>query len=153
MTPRPVQWARGLLGLVALSHLIVPIVMWAARADLRTTIAEGSPELGPVELGKAVDVAVGSAVVFHVLLLALALWLIVKLPTGLPWVRRLATVSQVLSVVFGFVSWSSSPMFHAVIPVVGLVEVALVVLLWAPRASRAFFRGESKGSAPAPGPH
>ncbi|MFI5729913.1 hypothetical protein ACIA49_07285 [Kribbella sp. NPDC051587] len=151
MTPRAVQAARGLLGLVALSHLIVPIVMWANRDELRTTIADRSPEFGAAELDKAVAAAVGAAFVFHVLLLVLSLWLIVKLPTGRPWVRRLTTVSQLLSVVFSFVSWSSSPMFHVVIPIVGLAELVLVVLLWVPSESRTFFlRAEPNGSATAP---
>jgi hypothetical protein len=140
MTPRAVQAARGLLGLVALSHLIVPIVMWANRDDLRTTIADRSPEFGAAELDKAVAAAVGAAVVFHVLLLVLSLWLIVKLPAGRSWVRRLTTVSQLLSVVFSLVSWSSSSMFHVVIPIVGLAELVLVVLLWVPSESKAFFR-------------
>jgi hypothetical protein len=146
MTPRAVQAARGLLGLVALSHLIVPILMWANRDDLRMTIADRSPEFGAAELDKAVAAAVGAAVVFHVLLLVLSLWLILKLLTGRPWVRRLTTVSQLLSVVFSFVSWSSSPMFHVVIPIVGLAELVLVVLLWVPSESKAFFRR----SEPAP---
>lgn len=137
--PPPVQYARGLLGLVALSHLIVPIVLWTHRDDLRETIASQSPEFGTDELDKAVNAAVGSGVVFHLLLLALCLLLVAKLPSGRPWTRRLAIVSQLLSVLFSFVSWSSSPMFHVVIPIVGMLELALVALLWAPRESKEFF--------------
>jgi len=44
-----------------------------------------------------------------------------------------------LSVVFSAVSWSSSPMFHAVIPVIGVAQVLLVILLWAPQSAREFF--------------
>jgi hypothetical protein len=70
-----------------------------------------------------------------------------KLPTGRPWTRRLATISQLLSVVFSFVSWSSSPMFHAVIPIVGAAQILVVVLLWAPQRAREFFRvSRSAGS-------
>jgi len=154
MTAFPVQCARGLLGVVALSHLVVPIVMWVNRDDLRMTIAGRSPEFGAAELDKAVAVALWSATGFHALLLALAVWLIVKLATGRPWVRRVTTVSQLLSVLFSLVSWSSSPMFHVVIPIVGLAEVVLVALLWVPRESRAFFlRREPNETTAAPRPH
>ncbi|MEV6907429.1 hypothetical protein [Amycolatopsis sp. NPDC051071] len=62
-----------------------------------------------------------------------------KLGTGRPWTRRLTTVTQLLSVVFGVFSWTSSPMFHAVIPVVAVVQIVLVALLWVPRPAREFF--------------
>ncbi|MEA5365200.1 hypothetical protein VA596_37110 [Amycolatopsis sp., V23-08] len=137
--PAPVQWARGLLALVALSHLVVPIVMFAAQSTLRDEIAAQHPDFGPGEVTKSADVAVTSGAAFHGLLLVLCLLLAVKLAGGRPWTRRLTTVSQLLSVVFSVVSWSSSTMFHAVIPVVGALQIAAVVLLWAPPAARRYF--------------
>ncbi|UOZ03349.1 hypothetical protein [Amycolatopsis sp. WQ 127309] len=135
----PVQWARALLALVALSHLVVPIVMFAAQSTLRDEIAAQHPDFGPAEVTKSADIAVTSGAVFHGVLLVLCLLLAVKLAGGRPWTRRLTTVSQLLSAVFSVVSWSSSTMFHAVIPVVGALQIAAVVLLWAPPAARRFF--------------
>ncbi|MFI9385559.1 hypothetical protein [Kutzneria sp. NPDC052558] len=138
-TPRPVRWALALLGLVAVSHLVVPVVIWADQGDLRSQIAAQHPEFGPAEIARSADVAVVSAAVFHILLLALCALLLWRLPTGRPWTRRLAIISQLLSVVFSAVSWSSSPMFHAVIPVIGVAQILLVILLLAPQSARAFF--------------
>ena len=139
MTPPPVRWAQGLLALVAVSHVVVPVVMWARQDELRGGIAAAHPEFGRAEVARSADVAVLSGAVFHVLLLALCVFLVWKLPAARPRIRLLATVSQLLSVVFSVFSWSSSPMFHAVIPVVGALQVLIVVLLWVPGPARAFF--------------
>lgn len=65
--------------------------------------------------------------------------LIAKLPSGKPWTRRLATVSQLLSVLFAAMSWSSSAMFHAVIPIVTVLQLVVVALLWLPGPAKQFF--------------
>jgi hypothetical protein len=75
----------------------------------------------------------------RVLLVLACLLLAAKLAGARPRTRRLTTVSQLLSVVFSVFSWSSTPMFHAVIPVVGAVQVVVVVLLWVPGSARRFF--------------
>jgi hypothetical protein len=138
-TPTPVRYALALVAVVAASHLVVPVVMLADQSDLRAQIAAQHPEFGAAAVARSVDVAVIAGVVFHVLLLAICALLLWKLPAGRPWTRRLATISQLLSVLFSAVSWSSSPMFHAVIPVIGLAQILLVVLLWGPRSAREFF--------------
>lgn len=138
--PAPVQSARVLLAVVAASHVVVPVVMWARRGTLREEIASKQPGFGPVELARSADIALVSAAVFHGLLLVLCALLVWKLATARPWTRRLTTISQLLAVVFSVVSWSSSPMFHAVIPIIGAVQIVVVALLWAPRSARAFFR-------------
>ncbi|WIX82532.1 hypothetical protein QRX50_18055 [Amycolatopsis carbonis] len=138
--PVVVQVARGLLGFVAVGHVVVPLVMWAREAVLRNEIAVAHPEFGVGEVARSADVAVGAAVGFHVVLLVLCLVPVWKLGGGKPWVRRLVTVSKLLGLVFSMVSWSASGMFHAVIPVVGVLQVASVVLLWVP-AGRKFFAG------------
>jgi len=135
--PKPVQAARVLLALVGLSHLLVPVVMAVREDALRDQIAAQHPDFGTAAVARSADVAVLSGAVFHGVLFVLCVLLAVKLATDRPWTRRLTTVSQLLSVVFGFVSWSSSPMFHAVIPVAAALQVAVVVLLWLPRSSRA----------------
>lgn len=137
--PKPVQAARTLLALVGISHLVVAVVMSAREDALRDQIAAHHPDFGPAEVARSTDIAVISGAVFHGLLLLLCALLVVKLASGRRWTRRLTTVSQLLSVAFGFFSWSSSPMFHAVIPVVAAAQLAVVVLVWAPRPSREFF--------------
>ncbi|VVJ17041.1 Uncharacterised protein [Amycolatopsis camponoti] len=137
--PKPVQAARALLALLGLSHLVIPVVLGLREDALRDQVAAQHPDFGAAEVARSADVAVVSGAIFHGLLLLLCLLLVVKLASGRPWTRWLTTVSQLLSVVFGFFSWSSSPMFHAVIPVAAAAQLAVVVLVWAPRSSRDFF--------------
>ncbi len=137
--PAPVQAARALLALVGLGHLVIPVVMGAREDTLRDRIAAQQPDFGTAEVARSADIAVLSGAVFHGILFVLCVLLIVKLAAGRPWTRRLATVSQLLSVVFGFFSWSSSPMFHAVIPVAAAAQLAVVGLVWLPQPSREFF--------------
>lgn len=137
--PAPVRWVRGLLALVALSHLVVPLVLWAGENTLREQIAAQHPEFGAAEVARSAEIAVASGAVFHGVLLVLCLLLVAKLAGGRPWTRRLTTVSQLLSVVFSVFSWSSSPMFHVVIPVAGAAQLATVALLWFHPAARRFF--------------
>jgi len=144
--PVPVRAARVLLALTALSHLVVPVLLWTGRDAVRKQIALQHPDFGAAEVARSADIAVTAGAAFHGVLLILCALLIGKLPTGLPWTRRLTTVSQRLSVVLVVVSWSSSPMFQAVSPIVSAAQILTVVLLWAPRPVRAFFAASRSGA-------
>ncbi|WP_181772828.1 hypothetical protein [Amycolatopsis pittospori] len=137
--PGAVRLSRALLIAVAVSHLVIPLVMWAYKNTLREQIAAGYPSFTESEVVRSAEVAVQSGAVFHGILLVLCVVPAWKLATGRPWTRRLTTATQLLSVVFGVFSWSSSPMFHAVIPVVAIAQIAVVALLWVPRQAREFF--------------
>jgi hypothetical protein len=136
--PRSVQAARALLAVVAAGHLVIPVVMWLRQDSLRDEIARQQPQLGAAALDDSVRVALASATAFHAALLGLSAFLIWKLATGRPWTRRLTTISQALAVIFSVVSWSTSTMFHAVIPVLDILQVVIIVLVWTPSA-RGFF--------------
>ncbi|QKV73932.1 hypothetical protein [Amycolatopsis sp. Hca4] len=137
--PGAVQSARVLLAAIAISHLVTAVVLGIDRSALRDQIASQHPELAATEVARSATVAVTAGAVFHGILLAVCLLTAWKLATARSWTRRLATVSQVLSVVFSVVSWSSSPMFHAVIPAVGAAQLLVVALLWTPSSAREFF--------------
>ncbi|WP_326565447.1 hypothetical protein VSH64_26735 [Amycolatopsis rhabdoformis] len=136
--PAVVQAVRLLLCVVALSHVVVALVMWAREAALRNEIAAAHPDFGAAEVARSAEIAVASAAVFHAVLVVLCLLPAWRLGAGRSWARRLVTISQPLGLLFSVVSWSSSAMFHAVIPVVGALQIAAVVLLWVP-AAREFF--------------
>jgi hypothetical protein len=111
--------------------------MVAAAGTLRAEIAAQHPGFGPGEVAKSAQIAVTSGAVFHGVLLVLCALLVWQLGSGRRWVLRLTVVSQLLSVLFSALSWSSTPMFHPVIPVIGACQVAVVVLLC---AARDFYR-------------
>lgn len=137
--PAPVQWARAMLAAVAISHLAIPVLMAVNQDALRDEIASQHPDFDAADLSQSTDIAVTSGAVFHGLLFVLCALLVWKLPTARPWTRRLTTISQLLSVVFSAVSWSTSPMFHAVIPIIGAAQILIVALLWKPQTAREFF--------------
>jgi len=70
---------------------------------------------------------------------ALRRWLRHAVRTWPPRSRRLAIISQLLSVVFSGCVLVVVAMFHAVIPVIGVAQVLLVILLRAPQSAREFF--------------
>ena len=138
-----IRMARHLLAAIALTHLVVPIGIAVTEDRLRDQIAREHLELTQRAVAASADVAVLAAAVFHGILLVLCVLPLWKLGTGRPWTRTLTTVVQPLSVVFGVVSWTSSPMFHAVIPIVSAAQLATVALLWLPGSARAFFNERS----------
>lgn len=121
--------ARILLLVIALAHLVIPGVMFARSGTLRAEVAAQHPEFGASELDASVRVALTSATVFHLLLAVLCVVLAWKLDGIRRWASRLTVVSQALSIVFSIVSWSTSGMFHAVIPVVVVLQLAVIVLV------------------------
>lgn len=122
--PGPVQWARGLLVLVAAGHVAVPLVLWS----------EGAQE------------GIGGALAIHVPLAVLSLVLARALSSGSPWALRPAAVSQVLSILFSVLLWSSPTTARSVTPILVAVQLSVLVLLWAPGSARAFFlRGARSG--------
>jgi hypothetical protein len=146
MIPRSVQTARVLLAVTAAAHLVIPVVMWARQDSLRAEIARQHADFSTTTLDNSVHAALLAATIFHGLLVLLNAFLIWKLATGKPWTRRLTTISQALSVIFSVVSWSTSTMFHAVIPVIDILQLITIVLLWT-TSSRAFFRPAVRATA------
>ncbi|PPK65296.1 hypothetical protein V5P93_003734 [Actinokineospora auranticolor] len=118
--PAAVRVARVLLAVVAASHLGMVSVLWANRGSVA-----GS------------EVVSGS--VFHGFLVLLCAVLVWRLASGRAWTRRMTSMSQVVSAVAMVVTWSSSGMFHGVIPALDVVQLVVVALLWVPRSARAFF--------------
>ena len=75
-SPAPVQSARALLAVVAVSHLVVPVVLAANASALRDQIASRHPDFAAAEVAQSAAIAVVSGAVFHgVLLLLCALFL------------------------------------------------------------------------------
>ncbi|KJK34303.1 hypothetical protein UK23_43765 [Lentzea aerocolonigenes] len=122
--------ARFLLIAVALVHVVIPAIMWWQRGQLHDQIARSNPDLPPAGVDGAVQIALIAAAVFHAVFAILNVWLTRRLGAGRG--RIATTVVQLLAAVFSIVSWRSSPMFHAVIPVVTALELLTVVLVWLP---------------------
>lgn len=93
--------------------------------------------LGLVAAGHLCVVADGTAI--HAPLAVLSAFLAYELGTGRPWARRMTTLSQILSLTFGIVLWSSQGTHHAFVVLAGVAQALIVGMLWLPSASRGFF--------------
>jgi hypothetical protein len=142
--PRPVTVARILLGVVAVDHVAVPAVSLTHIPALRAAVSVAHPAYDPPAITRAVDTVLATSLAVHLPLLILTAVLVWKLPTGHPWALRPATVSQALGIVFSGLSSAPLPALHALVPVVDAVQLAVIVMLWAPRTSRAFFSAHAR---------
>lgn len=113
--------------------------MMHSRSSLAFEIAVMHPEFNAATTGAAVTIALRAASIFHGVLLALSVGLAIALEKPREWLRRLATVSQLIAILFSVVSWRSSAMFHGIIPLVDAAQIGIVLLLWIPRSARSFF--------------
>lgn len=135
--PVPVNSARVLLAVVAAAHAVIPVVMWLKQDSLRDQITHTHPELGVEQVDRSVTTTLASGIGFHSFLVLLCGYLAYALASGKPRTHRIAIISQALGIIFSVVSWSSSPMFHAVIPLLDAVQAAVIVLLLT-RTARSF---------------
>jgi hypothetical protein len=80
---------------------------------------------------------------------ALVIW---KLPSGRRWVRRPATFSQVFSIVGAILIWPTTPALVSLVIAADVLSAAILILVWAPPASRAFFAPAQTRGARRPAP-
>lgn len=124
--PRDIAVARALLVLVASNHLVIPIVMLARRSALESDIAREHPLFTVDDVRDSASVAIDAGVAFHGLLFVLTVALVVLLPRMRSWLLRVTIVSQLAGIAFSTVSWSSSTMFHPVIPIVDIIQLVII---------------------------
>jgi uncharacterized membrane protein len=144
--PTAVTSARALLALVAVFHLLVPLYTLTHLSQLTHDIATDHPGGHPAS--RLATSATVTALAVHLPLLALTGFLAVALRSAHPWTRRPATVSQLFGIAFAA---ASTPPLHALHPLVPLaisLSTAVVVLLWAPAASRSFFASHPRRRRP-----
>ncbi|MCZ4517179.1 hypothetical protein O4220_01530 [Rhodococcus ruber] len=137
--PTSVRTIHTLLILIALAHSAIPFVMNARRAELSAEIATKNPTFDINTVNESVAIAVRSASVFHTVAVVVCLVGMWSLRSRRRWAGRFLLVSQAMSIAFSVISWSSSAMFHALIPVLDLAALAVVVLAWSTSA-RHFYR-------------
>lgn len=137
--PTSVGCIQALLAVIALIHCAIPLVMNVRRAELSAEIAYRNPWFDIDTVNESAAIAVRSASIFHALAVVVCLVGVWSLRSRRRWAGRFLLVSQAMSIAFSVVSWSSSAMFHALIPVLDLAALAVVVLAWSTSA-RHFYR-------------
>lgn len=144
--PDSVIAATAVLGIVSLYHLGVALATLIGQSDLRVAIALQRPRAGAEAIEQMLASATALSLAVHLPLFILTALLSLKLPTGHPFALRPATVSQLFGVAFAYASAPPFRGLQPLIPMVIAVQAAVVVLLWIPPASRAYFAAHPKSS-------
>lgn len=139
--PRQVRIARLLLTVVAFAHVVAIVALVALQGLLADQISSGQPGLSPEDLSKLVLVELMRTVSFHVLLVIVCGIYAVKIRSGSRRVFRIVLASQVLSVIFGVLTWLISPdVVRFMTPPFVLAALVILMLLLGSASTRAFFK-------------
>lgn len=138
--PAGIRWARILLAVVSVGHLIAIVVVLALKNTVREEIASADPQYTPSELTQTVVLELVRTCSFHALLVFVCAFYALRLPVGKPRVVRIIVLSQVLSLVFGAFTVATAPnVLVPVLPPFMLAAAAILVLLYLPN-SRSYLR-------------
>ena len=145
--PAPVTTARILLAIVSAYHLFIPLFTITHLELLRSDLVRRTPGISSDGLDYAISSATTIALTVHIPLFLLTGILAFALSSGHPWALRPATVSQLFSIGFSTISTPPFDVLRLLIPAFIGVGIAIIVLLWAPRTSRAFFAAHPRSRA------
>ena len=137
--PASVATARIMLAVVSAYHLFIPLFTLLQTSLLRQNLREHTPAISSQALDGAVTNALTIALAVHIPLFLLTGILAILLSTAHPWTLRPATVSQVFSIGFSFISTPPFDALQPLIPVVIALSAGVITMLWAFPHSRAFF--------------
>lgn len=137
--PPPLKWMAGLGVVYVIVLAALPVQMVLEPEALIRTIAAQEPGLTPQDLDVAAHWATAGAAVVHGITAALVIWLAAKVRRRRQWARIVLTGVLVLATVSGLSSASVGGMFVAWAMLGEVIQVAMVVLIWAPKSVRRFF--------------
>ena len=137
--PPPLRWLRVALALLLVLMVALPVLMTVDRGFVVPSIQRDDPFLSGDDLDFAVTVTLAFTWAVHFVYGAVAVWFTVKALRGRHWARIALTVAMVVATLNSLDSAAAGPEYYwAVIPS-DVLQVGIVVLLWLPRSSRAFF--------------
>lgn len=129
---------QGLYALVIL-HLVVPFAMWGKLQTLATDALKVNPKLSPNEVDAIVCVTLISAAIFHIIFVIAYVWLSIMIYKRKNWLRIVLTTILIVATLASAVSFKTSTMFRAIIPITDLIQLILILLMWIPITSRKYF--------------
>lgn len=142
---RELRWIGIGVALLALLYAALPVVLLVDRGQLERYVLRERPGLGPSELGTARAAVILFIAVVHAGFLGLEVWLAIMIRRPRLWARRLFTVVLIMATVGSLASWSAVPEFAPVIIATGLLQLAVLALLWLPRSMRRHFAEAATG--------
>lgn len=138
--PRYIRIVRALLASVAVAHGAAIVVLVSLQGVLATEVSSAAPALNASDTAKLVLLELVRTVSFHAVLVVVCGVYAAKISSGSRRVFRIVVASQVLSIVFGIVTWFVSPeVLRFMTAPFMLVASVILVLLVGPGSARAFF--------------
>ncbi len=144
--PPSVLNAVRLMFLGAAIAVVAVIVAISTKSTIKSKIAAKNPDFDSQKLNTAVNVTIGSLVVFGVIVVVLFIWLALKVRKGRNWARIVTWVLSGLGILgaLGSLGQNVSGASRAVSLVGGVLDVAVVVLLMQ-KTSNAYFKPRTAG--------
>jgi hypothetical protein len=142
--PSSVVNAVRLMFVAAALGVVSLIVALSTKNTIRTKIADKNPDFDSHKLDTAVNVTIGTIVVFGIIFIVLFVLLALQVRKGKNWARVVTWVITGLGIISALASLgqSVSAASRVVGLVSGLLDVAIVVLLMQ-KPSNAFFKPRS----------
>ncbi|OYC97902.1 hypothetical protein [Microbacterium sp. Yaish 1] len=142
--PLQVRVARVLLAVIAAAHGVAIVVVVLLQGVLAEQIGGTQQALSSSDVSKLVLLELVRTVSFHALLVVVCGIYAAKISSGSRRVFRIVVASQALSVVFGIVTWFTSPdVVRFVTPAFVVSAFAVLLLLLGSASARAFFSARS----------
>ncbi|WP_353114364.1 hypothetical protein [Microbacterium sp.] len=140
--------SQVLLIVVAVAHAVSIPALILLRRTLESQLAVANPGLPPADVAKLVLLEIVRTASFHGLLAVVCGVYAAKLPSGSRRVFRIVVASQMLSIVFGALTWFISPeTVRWISPPFVLAAVVILVLLQGSATTRAFFTVRRRSEA------
>ena len=139
--PSSVVNAVRLMFVGAALAVVAVIVVISTKSTIKSKIAAKNPNFDSQKLNTAVNVTIGSVVVFGIIIIVLFIWLALQVRKGKNWARIVTWVLSGIGILsaLGSLGQNVSGASRAVSLVGGLLDVAVVVLLMQ-KPSNAFFK-------------
>ena len=139
--PSSVLNAVRLMFVGAAIAVVAVIVAISTKSTIKSKIAAKNPDFDSQKLNTAVNVTIGSLVVFGIIVVVLFVWLALKVRKGRNWARIVTWVLSGIGILgaLGSLGQNVSGASRAVSLVGGVLDVAVVVLLMQ-KTSNAYFK-------------
>lgn len=138
--PRQIRVVRVLLAVVAVAHGAAIVALVLLKDVLADQISAAQPAVSSSDVLTLVLVELVRTVSFHALLVVVCGIYAAKISSGSRRVFRIVVASQVLSVIFGIVTWVISPdVVRFMTPPFVVAALAILLLLLGSTPARSFF--------------
>lgn len=150
--PAALRWVRAAFGVLVVVLLALPVLMTVDRDFVTTSVLREDPALSGGQLQFAITASLIFSWGVHVMYAAVGLWFVLKTLAGRQWARIALTILLVIATANSVDSAMKGPEFYGWVISGDILQITIIVLLWAPRTTRAYFARHREPGRQAGGP-